>query len=394
MPYAGELLSLFVAVVWTITALFAEVGSRRFGSIQMNVLRMAGTLLFLGGALWLLTGSAVPVGMDVRAWGWFLLSGVVGFVLGDWCLFNSYVVMGSRFGQLMMTLAPLFAALAGRLFLDERLTLQLWIGMAITLAGIGIAVSGRAHHTDAASASPGPAPGPSPSPAASSSGLAAAFSSAPAGPSSSAAASSSGPAPTFSSPTAGPSSSAAASSSGPAPTFSSASCQVCSAPGGSPAGSLSVSPPALPPVVLGVLLGLGAAAGQGVGIVLSKMGMVLYHAPYAAVGGTFVRAIAGLLGFLLIYWLRGDRQRMRRGLHDRVAVASALGTIIMGPCVGVSLSLVAVTLAPAGIASTLMAMTPIFILWPSRWLTGQPVTARQVVGSVVAVVGTAVLFLD
>lgn len=364
MPYAGEILSLVVALTWTITALFAEVGSRRFGSIQMNVLRMAGTLLFLGAALWLLTGSVVPADMPAGAWGWFLLSGVVGFVLGDWCLFNSYVVMGSRFGQLMMTLAPIFAALSGWLFLGERLTLLTWVGMAITLAGIGIAIGSRR-----------PSIGPAP-----------ASSSAPVG-------SSAGPAPAFSSPASASPSSPVGSPASPASASSSAPHLVRSAPGGLPAGSSTAAPAGLPPVLLGVLLGLGAAAGQGVGIVLSKMGMMMCHDTYAAVGGTFVRAIAGLLGFLLIYWWRGDHERMRRGLHDRVAMTSALGTIIMGPCIGVSLSLVAVTLAPAGIASTLMALTPIFILWPSRWLTGQPVTARQLLGAVVAVVGTAILFL-
>jgi len=313
----GEILSIIVAVIWTITALFAEVGSKRFGAIQMNVLRMAGTLLFLGVALWVLTGSVCPVGMSPAAWGWFLASGLVGFVLGDWCLFNSYVVMGSRFGQLMMTLAPLFAAFAGWAMLGEQLTLQAWLGMAITMAGIAIAV----HDKPATSAQPASVAQPA-------------------------------------------------------------------------AAGVSLresQPPRFS--LVGFLLGLGAAAGQGVGIVLSKMGMVLYTSDYAAVSGTFVRSVAGLAGFLLIYWWRGDRHRMRNGLHDKVAVQSALGAIITGPCIGVSLSLFAVTLAPAGVASTLMALTPIFILWPSKWLFGQPVTARQVLGTVVAVAGTAVLCL-
>ena len=40
MHYLGEAISLAVAVSWTVTALFAEVGSKRLGSLQMNVIRM------------------------------------------------------------------------------------------------------------------------------------------------------------------------------------------------------------------------------------------------------------------------------------------------------------------------------------------------------------------
>ena len=40
MHFLGEIISLTVAVSWTVTALFAEIGSKRLGSLQMNVVRM------------------------------------------------------------------------------------------------------------------------------------------------------------------------------------------------------------------------------------------------------------------------------------------------------------------------------------------------------------------
>lgn len=52
MQYLGEIISLTVAVSWTITALFAEVGSKRLGSLQMNVIRMVLSLCMLGATLW------------------------------------------------------------------------------------------------------------------------------------------------------------------------------------------------------------------------------------------------------------------------------------------------------------------------------------------------------
>ena len=47
MAYLGEVISLVVAISWTITALFAEVGSKRLGALQLNVIRMILSLLML-----------------------------------------------------------------------------------------------------------------------------------------------------------------------------------------------------------------------------------------------------------------------------------------------------------------------------------------------------------
>jgi uncharacterized membrane protein len=44
---SGELLSLLVALMWTFTALFAEVASRRLGALTLNVWRMIITLMLL-----------------------------------------------------------------------------------------------------------------------------------------------------------------------------------------------------------------------------------------------------------------------------------------------------------------------------------------------------------
>lgn len=113
MVYLGEVLSLGVAISWTATALFAEVGSKRLGALQLNVIRMTLSLLMLSATLWWFTGSPLPLYVDGKTWFWLSLSGFVGYVLGDYCLFNAYVLIGSRFGQLFMTLAPIAAAFSG-----------------------------------------------------------------------------------------------------------------------------------------------------------------------------------------------------------------------------------------------------------------------------------------
>lgn len=140
MMYTGEIISLAVAVSWTATALFADVASHKIGALPLNVIRMTMSLVLLGLTLLVFTGSPVPFHADGTVWFWLSLSGLVGYVFGDFFLFNSYMVIGSRFGQLFMTLAPPVAAFLSWVSLGETLSWTSLIAMFITLFGIGMSV--------------------------------------------------------------------------------------------------------------------------------------------------------------------------------------------------------------------------------------------------------------
>jgi drug/metabolite transporter (DMT)-like permease len=71
----------------------------------------------------------------------------------------------------------------------------------------------------------------------------------------------------------------------------------------------------------------------------------------------------------------------------------SVATTIFGPFVGVGFSLMAVQYTAAGIASTLMAMTPIIIILPSYWLFHQKITWKVVLGAFISVVGVSLFFL-
>jgi len=73
-------------------------------------------------------------------------------------------------------------------------------------------------------------------------------------------------------------------------------------------------------------------------------------------------------------------------------MAVAALTTLFGPFVGVGLSLMAVQYTSAGVASTLMALTPIIIILPSWWLFHQPVTWKAVAGAIISVVGVSLFF--
>ena len=93
-----------------------------------------------------------------------------------------------------------------------------------------------------------------------------------------------------------------------------------------------------------------------------------------------------------MYWRTGMAP-LRESIHDRKGLAVAIATTVFGPFVGVGFSLMAVQYTAAGIASTLMAMTPIIILLPSYWLFHQKITWRAVLGAVISVVGVSLFFL-
>ena len=47
MQSFGEIIALIVAFSWTATALFADIASHRIGALNLNLIRMAMSLLFL-----------------------------------------------------------------------------------------------------------------------------------------------------------------------------------------------------------------------------------------------------------------------------------------------------------------------------------------------------------
>ena len=138
--FVGETIALFVALSWTVTALFAEVASKRMGSLPLNTVRMTMSLALLVLTLWLTMGVPYPRFADSQTWLWLLLSGVVGYVIGDYCLMQGYIIIGSRFGQLFMTLSAPTAALTGRLLLGEQMRPLAILGMVVSLTGIAMSI--------------------------------------------------------------------------------------------------------------------------------------------------------------------------------------------------------------------------------------------------------------
>ena len=310
MNHIGEILSLLVAVSWTFSAWFADKASRRIGSMVTNVIRLVLATLMLSALLWITVGRPYPVFANGKAWLWLGLSAAVGYVFGDYCLFNSYLVIGPRLGQLMMTIAPPMAAIAGWIMLGESMSWKSILAMAVTLCGIGMSIlsRGEKHHF-----------------------------------------------------------------------------------------KLDIP-------LKGIILGIGAGTGQGVGLVLSKIGMEHYalavpsDAPAAMqamlpFASTLIRAIIGAIGFFILLNISKGMASLKAAVKDPIGMRDATLLTIFGPALGVSLSLMAVRYANAGIASTLMALAPVIIIAPDVLINKHKIKLKEIIGVLVSITGVAMFFL-
>jgi drug/metabolite transporter (DMT)-like permease len=138
--HLGESAALLVAVLWTFSALSFEFATKIVGSLAVNIFRLVIAFVFLCAYCYVFKGTLIPTDATAHQWIWLSLSGLVGFVFGDLCLFKSFALIGSRFAMLVMTLAPPLAALAGWLVLNETLTIYSILGIFLTIFGIALAV--------------------------------------------------------------------------------------------------------------------------------------------------------------------------------------------------------------------------------------------------------------
>jgi drug/metabolite transporter (DMT)-like permease len=299
----GEIAALLTAVFWTITALAFETAGKRIGALTLNVVRLYLAFLIYSVFLYFRRGMFLPMDATAESWFWLLLSGLIGFVLGDQFLFQAFIKIGARVSMLIMTLVPPITALIGWLILGEVLSLLNLLGMFLTISGVALVILKRSDQIQQ----------------------------------------------------------------------------------GKKKGKIKLSYP-----LSGLLLAFGGAAGQAVGLVLSKFGMKDYD-PFAA---SQIRVMAGMFGFTVLFIITGAWHKLKSGLKDKRGMSFvALGSVF-GPFLGVSFSLIAIQNTLTGVASTIMAIVPVLIIIPSVLLFKEKVNLREIIGAMIAVSGVALMFID
>ena len=320
--FIGELLAFLVAILWTISSLASEKASRHYGATTLNIIRMAQAILFIGLTLFVITGSPLPLSTTPSIWVWLTLSAIVGYVISDYYFLKCFIMIGARWGELFMTVAPISAALTGWLLLGDKMGPLAILGMMVTIVGICLSVLSKKGDSK----------------------------------------------------------------------------------------KLQVKLP-----LNAVIYGLIGGIGQGMGLVFSKKGMLIYQDQiqdmfaseamgsfYMSFSSTMIRCIITFLGFVVIYLFQSRTKELRMAMPEsnrlknffqnkRLFWWATLSTIT-GPFLGVALSLASSLYTSTGVTQTIMSTTPVLILYPSYLLFKTKITFLEVVGAVICVIGVALFF--
>lgn len=144
--------------------------------------------------------------------------------------------------------------------------------------------------------------------------------------------------------------------------------------------------------MLGIVLALLAATGQGAGLVFAKMAF-----REGEVNGFVATAVRIAASLVLLLPVAAATRRYESPVtmfaRDRKAFYLTATGSVLGPFLGITFSLIAIEHTKIGIAATIMATVPILMLPLVRFLYKEQLTWRAIVGALVTVVGVGVLFL-
>lgn len=159
--------------------------------------------------------------------------------------------------------------------------------------------------------------------------------------------------------------------------------------------------------LIGIMYGLVAAIGQGVGAAMSRLAYDTNAKSDFHIDGltaAYQRILGGLLlaGIALIVM---QRVRLKSGKSDLPASSKALntmargrsafpwilGTALAGPTLGVGCYQWALEGTPSGLVLPIVATTPLMVIPLSAWMEGDKPTVRSVAGGLIAVLGVILL---
>jgi len=300
MSVYGEIAALLTSVCWAFNSIVFTMAGKRVGAVTVNYMRLWIAVPALVLLHWLLFSTPFPLAIEPGRFLYLGISGLVGFVVGDAMLFESFLLIGPRLAMLLSLLVPVCGAFLAWVFLGEKLLALEIASMLVTIGGIAWVVAEKTAPQDARAARE------------------------------------------------------------------------------------------KRQYRLGVLLAVGGAVGQAVGLLFSRLGLA---GGYSAISATLVRVSVSALVLALFSLFGGSLFRHLARMKDRVALLEIGAGALTGPALGVVLSLVAIAHTHIGVASTLMSLTPVLLLPVSHFLFKERISSRAIAGTLVALLGVVMLFL-
>ena len=309
--HLGELAALGTSFLFSLTSIFFTYSGREVGSLLTNRARLLFAFGFILVIHWITFGQPLPTNAAPDRWLVLIISGLIGFVIGDGCLFQAFLLVGPRISMLMMAFAPALSVIFAWLFLGESLSPQELVIISVILLGIAWVVSERpksVHGVDEA-----------------------------------------------------------------LPTELDSKRDTRQH-------------------IIGLLFALGATVGQASGFILSKVGLAN---DFPALSGTLIRLVGAFVAIWLVSIVRGELASSATTLrrHPRATRYILMGSLV-GPVLGVWLSLIAVQRSSVGVSSTLSSLAPIVLIPISYFVFRERISKRAIIGTVVVIAATAALFLQ
>lgn len=301
MSIYGEIAALLTSVCWAFNSVVFTRAGKRVGAVTVNYMRLWIAVPALLLIHWLLYATPFPFAIEPSRFLYLGISGLIGFVIGDTMLFESFLLIGPRLAMLLALLVPLCSSLLAWVFLGEKLLALEIISMLVAIGGIAWVVAEKTA-PDAAPASREPRK-----------------------------------------------------------------------------------------YRLGILLAVGGAVGQAVGLLFSRLGLA---GGYSAISATLVRVSTSALVLVVLSLFQGKIHAHLLKMKDKKALLEISAGALTGPVLGVVLSLVAIAHTHIGVASTLMSLTPVLLLPVSYFLFKERITSRAIIGTLIALLGVVLLFLN
>lgn len=143
---------------------------------------------------------------------------------------------------------------------------------------------------------------------------------------------------------------------------------------------------------IGIFYAFLGAVGQAVGLIFAKFAI-----NEGEING-FVANFMRLFSAIIILWpvaifTRRYQKPWQVFKKDKKALYATITGSVLGPYIGITLSMISITYAKVGIASTIMAMPPIIMLPMVYFYYKEKLSWVSIIGAFIAVAGVAILFL-
>ena len=142
----------------------------------------------------------------------------------------------------------------------------------------------------------------------------------------------------------------------------------------------------------GIFYALIGAGGQAVGLIFAEN--AFNEGEMSGFLASFVRiAFAVIIIYPIALLTKRYKNPIRIYMNDKHALLfTAIGSVI-GPYLGITFSMISISHAKVGIASTIMATVPIIMLPMVRYYYKEKLSWISIVGAFIAVIGISILFL-